>query len=142
MFGNGHVTEVKTDTTGEVKNAVMRTETFVATKTTTTATVADATSAGWSEKYVASNGKQYTKKNAKFYNANENSKTKEGVEAVTAFKDGQGYYCTYDLEMEGSIIDINADTFPGMWTNVMHSKRGNKKYSNQFHKLLENPKVA
>lgn len=107
MFGNGNAAEVASDTSNH-KNYIMRSEVFTATATNTSAA-----SAGWSDKYVAGNGKQYAKLNAKFYEANENASTKDAVAAVSSFENGKSYYCTYDLSIEGSVIDINADTFPG-----------------------------
>ena len=102
MFGNGTVT----DYTGAAA-FIMKTEKFVATATTVP-TTADAS--GWSAKYTAPDGKLYEKKNPKFFDA------KGAIpEALVV---GDTYFCSFDVLVDGAIIDIGASTFPGTYYAV------------------------
>lgn len=119
MFGNGTVT----DYTGDAAY-IMKTEKFVATdtalpteiKTTPqgnqqpvgTGNYSDAS--GWSGKYTAPDGKLYNKKNPKFFDA-------KGA-VVTQFTKGETYFCSFDVLVNGAIIDIGASTFPGTYYAV------------------------
>lgn len=119
MFGNGTVT----DYAGEAAY-IMKTEKFVATdaalpteiKTTPenggqavgTGNYSDAS--GWSGKYTAPDGKLYNKKNPKFFDA-------KGA-VVTGFTKGETYFCSFDVLVDGAIIDIGASTFPGTYYAV------------------------
>lgn len=119
MFGNGTVT----DYTGEAAY-IMKTEKFVATakdlpaeiKTTPqeggqavgTGNYSDAS--GWSGKYTAPDGKLYNKKNPRFFDA-------KGA-VVTQFTEGETYFCSFDVLVDGAIIDIGASTFPGTYYAV------------------------
>ena len=102
MFGNGTVT----DYTG-ASAYIMKTEKFVATEATVP-TNADAS--GWSAKYTAPDGKLYEKKNPKFFDA-------KGTipETLTV---GETYFCSFDVLVDGAIIDIGASTFPGTYYAV------------------------
>ena len=102
MFGNGTVT----DYTG-ASAYIMKTEKFVATEATVP-TNADAS--GWSAKYTAPDGKLYEKKNPKFFDA------KGAIpETLTV---GDTYFCSFDVLIDGAIIDIGASTFPGTYYAV------------------------
>ena len=120
MFGNGTVTEYA----GEAAY-IMKTEKFVATdvslpteiKTTQsggsgeqvgTGNYSDAS--GWSGKYTAPDGKLYNKKNPRFFDA-------KGA-VVTSFTKGETYFCSFDVLVDGAIIDIGASTFPGTYYAV------------------------
>ena len=112
MFGNGSVTEYKTTTgTGATNAFIMKTEQFTATGTTLPE--ADGTSgaysdtSGWKAKYTAPDGKLYTKYNPKFFSAT--------GETPTALVSGQTYFCSYDLKINGAIIDVSANSFPGTY---------------------------
>ena len=122
MFGNGTVT----DYTGA--NAyIMKTEKFVATDTSLPAEIKTTTTdsgsgsqevgtgnysdaSGWSGKYTAPDGKLYNKKNPKFFDA-------KGA-VVTQFTKGETYFCSFDVLVDGAIIDIGASTFPGTYYAV------------------------
>ena len=119
MFGNGTVT----DYAGEAAY-IMKTEKFVATDTSLpteikttpenggqavgTGNYSDAS--GWSGKYTAPDGKLYNKKNPKFFDA-------KGA-VVTQFTKGETYFCSFDVLVDGAIIDIGASTFPGTYYAV------------------------
>lgn len=102
MFGNGTVTDYT-----DAAAFIMKTEKFVATATTVPTTT-DAS--GWSAKYTAPDGKLYEKKNPKFFDA------KGAIpEALVV---GDTYFCSFDVLVDGAIIDIGASTFPGTYYAV------------------------
>jgi len=102
MFGNG--TTTKYESTANTTAFLMKTEKFVATAG---ATVASATAAGWNSKFTGPNGSVYTKYDAKFYDENGSS--------VASLTSGKTYFCTYDLKISGSVIEISGNTFPGTY---------------------------
>ena len=104
MFGNGTVKSYKGD------NAfIMKTEQFTATGTTLPSAGADAS--GWKHQYEGPDGKLYNKVNPKFYNANHD----DSDSTLTALVVGEVYFCTYDLEVDGAVIEISANSFPGTY---------------------------
>lgn len=109
MFGNGTVT----DYTG-ASAYIMKTEKFVATaETVPTASGSGSTysdASGWSAKYTAPDGKLYEKKNPKFFDAKGATPSK--------FTTGETYFCSFDVLVDGAIIDIGASTFPGTYYAV------------------------
>lgn len=116
MFGNGQVSEYSGD------NAyVMKTETFIATATTTTAIEngkGPTEECGWNKYFTAPDGKRYEKLNPKFYVANaafKSNSDNELVEPVTTIKENERYFCSYDLKVKGAVIEVSADSFPGTY---------------------------
>ena len=108
MFGNGTVT----DYTG-ASAYIMKTEKFVATNTTVPTASGGSTysdASGWSAKYTAPDGKLYEKKNPKFFDAKGATPSK--------FTTGETYFCSFDVLVDGAIIDIGASTFPGTYYAV------------------------
>lgn len=100
MFGNGSVKGYSGN------NAyIMRTEIFTATAETLPTEGTD--NSGWKHQYEGPNGKLYNKINPKFYDEND--------KAVTALVKDKKYFCTYDLKVEGSVIEISANSFPGTY---------------------------
>lgn len=100
MFGNGTVK------TYNGKDAfIMKTEQFTATDTNLP--TEGTSSAGWSAKFEGPDGRSYTKKNPKFYDANGNN--------VKALKKGDKFFCSYDLQADGAVIEISANSFPGTY---------------------------
>ena len=95
MFGNGSVDTYEGD-----EALIMKTEQFIAT--------ADENK-GWNPKYSAPDGKNYEKVNPKFYDAT------GAVVAKTALVAGQKYFCSFDLKVEGAVIEISANSFPGTY---------------------------
>ena len=112
MFGNGTVKNYKK---ADGKAAyIMRTEQFTATETTTALPTGGADGsdmAGWKYQYEGPDGKLYNKINPKFYIADH----RDDTEALTKLEEGQRYFCTYDLEVEGAVIEISASSFPGTY---------------------------
>lgn len=102
MFGNGTVKGIGGD------QYIMKTEQFEATETTEITTAPTKDVAGWKFKYEGPDGKQYTKVNPKFYG-------EQDKENVTSLVQGQKYFCSYDLKVEGSVIEISANSFPGSY---------------------------
>ena len=103
MFGNGSVKNYNGD-----KAYIMKTEVFTAEGASTEGMPEEGKSSrGWNFQYEGPDGKLYTKHNPKFYTA-DNEKAEELV-------DGEKYFCTYDLKVEGSVIEISANSFPGTY---------------------------
>lgn len=100
MFGNGRVKPYS----GE-KAYIMKTEQFTATATTLP--VAGTSSAGWKHQYEGPDGKLYTKVNPKFYD--------EDGKQATALTVNDKYFCTFDILVDGSVIEISANSFPGTY---------------------------
>lgn len=121
MFGNGRVKPYsKADGTHTENSYIMKTEQFVATSTKVPTATEGSTennekgtvawgnsSSGWSNSYTAPDGRAYYKINPKFFKAT--------GELATEFETGSKYFCTYDLLVNGSIIEISANSFPGTY---------------------------
>ncbi|MBQ4122228.1 hypothetical protein IJD44_00665 [bacterium] len=106
MFGNGTVKTYGNDDAEDGNGLIMRTEQFVATGTEIPAEGAD--KSGWKYQYEAPNGRFYKKLNPKFYNA-------DNTEVKDALVVNEKYFCSYDLEVKGSVIEISANSFPGTY---------------------------
>lgn len=122
MFGDGKVKTlqkgVKDDTNGKPNAAIMKTEIFTYTSDTSTgAKDGEVPSAehlhGWNSEYTAPNGYVYTKINPKFYKADTSGK--EGANITEGFEPKQKYFCSYDLKIEGSVIEVSSNSFPGTY---------------------------
>ena len=111
MFGNGSVADYSGDGA-----YIMKTEQFVATETTIPKHTSGNYPAvsGWDNHFVAPDGKRYEKVNPKFYDAA--GKVLDGTKTTPdKFVVGQRYFCTFDLKVNGAIIDISANSFPGTY---------------------------
>lgn len=134
MFGDGKVRTLQkgkktttTDNNGKPNAAIMKTEIFTyvngpkVTKSeggespdpTDGNAPNEVNKHGWDPTYTAPNGNVYTKINPKFYAANTSGK--EGKNIETGFEDKQKYFCSYDLKIEGSVIEVSANSFPGTY---------------------------
>lgn len=117
MFGDGKVKTLQKGEKGQTPSAaIMKTEIFTyANGAESDAGNGNAPTAekphGWNPKYTAPNGTTYTKINPKFYAANTSGK--EGKNIETGFEDKQKYFCSYDLKIEGSVIEVSSNSFPG-----------------------------
>ena len=116
MFSNGSVKDYKSaeNATEANKALIMRTEQFTTPTLSAAVSVAsvsaDLTSGNetyWKAKYEAPDGQLYTKINPKFYNA-------LGT-VVNELASETPYFCTYDLEVSGAVIDISSNSFPGTY---------------------------
>lgn len=159
MFGNGTVR-----THSGAAAYIMKTEQFIASgNSTNSSTLTENTQnedkLGWKAKYVAPDGKEYTKVNPKFFDAEGNkpadkyvadttvtsenfatkkaglytATTSEGVTTYAAvgsgtynssttyytltpaYTQGQTYFCSYDLVVDGAVIEVSANSFPGTY---------------------------
>lgn len=114
MFGNGLVKSYD-----GASAYIMKTEQIVATSGDTVNTVM-AGGKFWEPKYIGPDGKTYEKVNAKFYKDNINATKRDDAEATNmkstdTFVVGQTYFCTYDLKVAGSVIEVSANSFPGTY---------------------------
>lgn len=100
MFGNGSV-----DAYNDEKAYIMKTEQFIATATTLP--TEGTSSSGWNFQYSGPDGKLYRKINPKFYDA-------QGKE-VTTLVVGDKFFCSFDLKVDGAVIEISANSFPGTY---------------------------
>lgn len=107
MFGNGTVKQY------EGNDAfIMKTEQFTASGTAPAAVPTTTSAGGWNAKFEH-DGKLYTKENAKFY-------TEDGTvintgNLATKWVAGAKLFCSFDLKVTGSIIEISAASFPGAY---------------------------
>ena len=102
MFGNGSIDEYGTD---KNPGLIMRTEQFAATAETLPTAGKDGS--GWKHLYEGPDGQLYEKLNPKFYDV-------DGKNPETLVI-GNKYFCSYDLRMAGSVIEISANSFPGTY---------------------------
>ena len=113
MFGNG---SVKNYTGTEA--LIMKTEQFTVpagTSEVSLTTLIANGSAFWKKTVTGPDGKIYNKINPKFYEANVTATERENLTEITKLTAGNAYFCTYDLKVSGSVIDISANTFPGTY---------------------------
>lgn len=124
MFGNGTVGKLTAATAANPGAAIMKTEIFTyktkdGEETPVLPSDADTESEhGWTPWYVAPDGKKYKKINPKFYKAD--TKGKDGTnitldKAATDLVKDQKYFCSYDLLIDGSVIEVSANSFPGTY---------------------------
>ena len=111
MFGNGYVKSYN----GNMAY-LMKTEQFKAKGTVIPNKSNDYApgTCGWDNKFTAPDGKRYDKTNPKFFDSTGTilDGSKENPDVFTV---GETYFCTYDLLIDGAIIDVSADSFPGTY---------------------------
>ena len=116
MFGNGLVKSYN----GE-KAWIMKTERFTVTGAAITVTDLKTNGASfWSKTYVGPDGRVYNKVNPKFYKDNINATKRDDSEAKNmsdseTLELNTTYFCTYDLKVAGSVIEVSANSFPGTY---------------------------
>ena len=116
MFGNGLVKSYN----GE-KAWIMKTEQFTVTGAAITVTDLKTNGASfWSKTYVGPDGRVYNKINPKFYKDNINATKRDDSEAKNigdseTLELNTTYFCTYDLKVVGSVIEVSANSFPGTY---------------------------
>ena len=107
MFGNGTVREYNGETA-----FIMKTEQFTVRNTGAKVPVdtpaADVDS--WHYQYTDPMGKLHTKYNPKFYSA-DGSVLAAGADLTK----GNTYFCSYDVVVDGAVIEISANSFPGTY---------------------------
>lgn len=103
MFGDGTVKSITNSTEISGTQLIMKTEQFTATSSSSTTPA----STDWKNTFTGPDGLVYEKLNAKFYDENGNS--------TTTFTANNKYFCTYDVAVDGKVIEISANTFPGTY---------------------------
>lgn len=103
MFGNGTTYKYGDSTTPAL---LMKTEVFTATTSGTVSAVAGG-DYGWNMYFEGPDGKKYNKLNPKFFDAD--------GKAVATVVANEKYFCSFDLEVAGSVIRISPSTFPGTY---------------------------
>ena len=102
MFGNGSVADYSTDTTHNTESGnaagkyIMKTIQFAYDEVK-----------GVPTKWEGPNGKMFSMINPKYYDAEGN--------VVGEYEAGKRYFCTFDIAIEGSVIEISANSFPGTY---------------------------
>lgn len=114
MFGNGTPL-----TTGD-SALIMKTEVFTYTGTQRVAiSSAEDTTAktieGWNPYFTAPDGKKYKKLNPKFYEEGTDHTARDGGKNTINLEPNTKYFCSYDLQVVGSVIDVSANSFPGTY---------------------------
>ena len=109
MFGNGTVQDIapSNDIGGNPHTLIMKTEVYTA-KSLQKPMQGSTNIKGWEGYFISPDGKKYLKRNPKFYNA-------DGTPAGDALEINQKYFCTYDLDVSGQVIEISANSFPGTY---------------------------
>ena len=106
MFGNGSIDEYN-----GAKAFIMKSEQFIATATTLPTEAESAAAAkvvsGWNQAYAGPDGKVYKKINPKFYDAN--------GKKVSTLVENEKFFCSFDLNVDGAVIEISANSFPGTY---------------------------
>lgn len=126
MFGDGKVRTLQKGkaptgadaSDGVADSAIMKTEIFTYVNTGKTGETkggkpTETDSHGWNSTYTAPNGKTYKKINPKFYKADVYKKG--DTDTTSDFVDKEKYFCSYDLKIIGSVIEISANSFPGTY---------------------------
>ena len=109
MFGNGTVAPYNS-TENSMKGLIMKTEVWTATASTSVLA-----SAGWDSFYHAGNGKKYQKINAKQYLADAQGTVAGTSVTPTTYEKDAKYFCTFDIYVQGKVIEISANSFPGTY---------------------------
>jgi len=117
MFGNGKVNEYTGDQAYIMKSEVFLADADSATVPTKDSMITEKTF-GWDPYFTAPDGKRYVKHNPKFYEADAAFKSGSDVEVaapVTKIENEKRYFCSYDLKVDGAVIEVSADSFPGTY---------------------------
>lgn len=123
MFGNGTVQDYDADHVADKKAYIMKTEQIVIDPSVDKELDVLTKLSNYKTYYTAPDGKNYTKVNPKFYTPDgrvvgtAGDSDPSGTETATiaeALKLGH-VFCTYDLQVKGSVIEISANSFPGTY---------------------------
>lgn len=133
MFGNGRVSpygDITKIGVPETPNQglIMKTEVFTClkdinesntdTKTTISQALTDKYQFGWDYNYKAPDGRLYEKINPKFYEDDLDAQVRTLAHDLEHLDKGRKYFCTYDLRVAGSVIEVSAHSFPGTYYAV------------------------
>lgn len=106
MFGDGVVKDYSYNSAGNTQPYIMKTEQFNIDLT-------DTTNYGWSSNFEGPDGYNYQKLNAKFFTATGDTLSSKG--ALSTLESGQPVFCSYDLAVNGCVIEVSANSFPGTY---------------------------
>lgn len=80
---------------------------------------ADVSGKGWDPLYTAPTGVRYGKVNPKFFTADGkqvvSASVSTGDKGYLAIENNQKLFCTYDLIVDGGVIEISSNSFPGTY---------------------------
>ncbi len=113
MFGNGSVAKIANSQEQNLTDSalIMKTEVFTATDTVlpsvATSIATGKIVSGWNQVFHDNNGKRFIKYNPKFYDEKGN--------VVTTLVKGSKYFCSFDLKVAGTVIEVSPSTFPGTY---------------------------
>ena len=170
MFGDGSTTSYDYDgeehdgdettipaDTAKTKGLIMRTERFTATATVDASSNTEGTgaiktlpqaavAAGWVDTFKGPDGQSYKKLNPKFYdveNKNASVVLKDGASTPEFTKD-KVYFCTYDVKVAGSVIEVSANSFPGTYyvTGDTFARNENSGRDEFFQFIIPKAKVT
>lgn len=137
MFGDANGASDYTYTDGDevsTPGLIMKTERFTAT---TAGTPTEGTDLGnWKAKFQGPDGKLYLKFNPRFYGI-------DGKE-VDALVVGTEYFCSYDIKVSGTVIDVSANSFPGTYyiTGDTFARNENSGKDEFFQFIIPKAKVT
>ena len=168
MFGDGSTANYNYDgqefdgddkTTGTdgaaTKGLIMKTERFTASAsgnasnaTGAVKTLASAAKdAGWKDTFRGPDGKTYNKLNPKFYDVENNNAAvtvSDDSSAPAEFVAGKVYFCTYDVKVAGTVIEVSANSFPGTYyvTGDTFARNENSGRDEFFQFIIPKAKVT
>lgn len=109
MFGNGSVKDYSDD-----NSFIMKTEWFTAETTNKIPSDEDTGKiGGWNTLFTGPDGKTRKKLKPKFFDAT--GALIAASDINTKWTDGAKLFCSYNLAVTGSVIEISADSFPGTY---------------------------
>lgn len=124
MFGDGNVRDYKfgsgayadASVSASTPGLIMKTEMFTTVASSSAITLSDILGGqkGWSTTFVGPDGKTYQKKNAKFYDVNLKG-GRDDISETKTFTGSTTYFCTYDIMVNASVVEVSANTFPGTY---------------------------
>jgi hypothetical protein len=124
MFGDANGASEYNYATGDATGLIMKTERFKGKS--------------WTATFTGPDGKVYEKYEPRFFRL-------DGAEVKQAdLTDGFDYFCTYDVKVEGMVIDISANAFPGTYyiTGDTFARNENSGKDEFFQFIIPKAKVT
>lgn len=141
MFGDGNVKNLTT--TKDNNTYIMKTEEFTIPSNGTSETDVEVTTLKsngadyWKKTIIGPDGKIYTKVNPKFYDINVKALKRDELTPLAKLQTGNTYFCSYDLAIAGSVIDVSANSFPGTYYVTGDTfARSNNSGNDQFFQFI------
>ena len=145
MFGDGNVSLYNKDSAPDGLNHIMRTEQFTPDEDITVAALEASTGKTyWNPNFIGPDGKGYKKENTKFYLADETIIDRDKYVEVTNLSKDQTYFCTFDLKVNASVIEVSANSFPGTYyiTGDTYARSNNSGDDKFFQFIIPKAKVT